>query len=236
MHFNPRTHVGCDHAAGAQSLSLILISIHAPTWGATVETTSNLSGYPEFQSTHPRGVRPSSSLCNSLQALIFQSTHPRGVRQQYADQLAAPFNFNPRTHVGCDAEACKEVRAAFEFQSTHPRGVRRYFAASSVEISYFNPRTHVGCDIRPVVFLQLRQKFQSTHPRGVRQLGYRRDGQMIIFQSTHPRGVRPLTVTNIRLFFDFNPRTHVGCDSCQGWRLISEIGFQSTHPRGVRLL
>ena len=54
--FNPRTHVGCDLRA-ANALQQWLISIHAPTWGAT----PNKSGFDlshEFQSTHPRGVRP----------------------------------------------------------------------------------------------------------------------------------------------------------------------------------
>ena len=34
INFNPRTHVGCDEFTAALSLVLI-ISIHAPTWGAT---------------------------------------------------------------------------------------------------------------------------------------------------------------------------------------------------------
>ena len=33
------------------------ISIHAPTWGATLSLYHYFFGY-EFQSTHPRGVRP----------------------------------------------------------------------------------------------------------------------------------------------------------------------------------
>ena len=76
--FNPRTHVGCDpitirypnsvtefqstHPRGVRRYGRVrvrehrLISIHAPTWGATVINPCH-TVVPEFQSTHPRGVR-----------------------------------------------------------------------------------------------------------------------------------------------------------------------------------
>ena len=76
--FNPRTHVGCDNEA-AEVLRRCTISIHAPTWGATESSPRRWQDSPisihaptwgatigalslpqqtEFQSTHPRGVRP----------------------------------------------------------------------------------------------------------------------------------------------------------------------------------
>ena len=55
----------------------------------------------EFQSTHPRGVRPWNP--NQMQRIMkFQSTHPRGVR----------------------LEDDGRWEIIWEFQSTHPRGVR----------------------------------------------------------------------------------------------------------------
>ena len=38
-----------------------------------------------------------------------------------------------------------------------------------------------------------------------------------------------------RMFFDFNPRTRVGCDVQDGTPVSAAIIFQSTHPGGVRL-
>ena len=55
-----------------------LISIHAPTWGATHRPHVS-QAFRKFQSTHPRGVRPSLRPY-ALIASQFQSTHPRGVR------------------------------------------------------------------------------------------------------------------------------------------------------------
>ena len=54
------------------------ISIHAPQWGATADTTRPAT-VNVFQSTHPSGVRPCTSPI-SVAAHSFQSTHPSGVR------------------------------------------------------------------------------------------------------------------------------------------------------------
>ena len=98
-HFNPRTHVGCDGII-YDLVSLEVISIHAPTWGATSHNVL-IRQADKFQSTHPRGVRPISE---SIEASVrlFQSTHPRGVRRLRIGNHATALHFNPRTHVGCD--------------------------------------------------------------------------------------------------------------------------------------
>ena len=100
LHFNPRTHVGCDVGRVKHSYCTLQISIHAPTWGAT------------------RGEQACDRLCKiSIHAPTwgatremdgagdddqFQSTHPRGVRPLTARCTPGGRNFNPRTHVGCD--------------------------------------------------------------------------------------------------------------------------------------
>ena len=124
------------------------VSIHAPAWGATISIITAIHSRAIFQSTHPRGVRPSTS-----------------ARSDWS-----PDHFNPRTRVGCDRHAlggklhvvnisihapawgattAKSIsnHLLTTFQSTHPRGVR-------LEA------------VRPILASVL---FQSTHPRGVRQ-------------------------------------------------------------------
>ena len=142
--FNPRTHVGCDPGAPEPPEPPGLISIHAPTWGATVEPglnggfwvisihaptwgatilrVSRESG-KLFQSTHPRGVRHQARGF-WRKSKTFQSTHPRGVRHRSTTPTPPDGNFNPRTHVGCDIFSISPESLPFEFQSTHPRGVR----------------------------------------------------------------------------------------------------------------
>ncbi len=79
------------------------ISIHAPVKGATTLATGGDEVLMEFQSTHPRRVRPCS-----WSSLLFQL--------QY---------FNPRTREGCDKSGHQTVCTLIGFQSTHPRRVRR---------------------------------------------------------------------------------------------------------------
>ena len=122
--FNPRTHVGCDLWFSIHHNAAEVISIHAPTWGATQRPgghhfrgeisihapTWGATCSPDwppscltFQSTHPRGVRLGAS--QPFVSLVkFQSTHPRGVRLQLGFAI---------------------LLMVFKFQSTHPRGVRR---------------------------------------------------------------------------------------------------------------
>ena len=103
------------------------VSIHAPTWGATLSSLQIFVNF-WFQSTHPRGVR----LVFRSQVMDdnwFQSTHPRGVRHLVVLGARPAMGFNPRTHVGCDREQEISRTTRLLFQSTHPRGVRPLDAA-----------------------------------------------------------------------------------------------------------
>ena len=144
MNFNPRTHMGCDtvsagpvqydsmfqstHPHGVRQPEHeeiqrgLRVSIHAPTWGATV-VNSNSDMSLRLQSTHPLGCDFSSS------------SHSRMIGC-----------FNPRSHMGCDkaderwvvldhvsihaptgVRRCPQevTLVSKQFQSTHPHGVRR---------------------------------------------------------------------------------------------------------------
>ena len=54
--------------------------------------------------------------------------------------------FNPRTHTGCDYPLFQSKPPLFRFQSTHPHGVRRLLLFRREGGMRFNPRTHTGCD------------------------------------------------------------------------------------------
>ena len=123
--FNPRTHTGCDIYPRYLSLFLYFVSIHAPTRGATVQVGQWQRSDPQFQSTHPHGVRQCAM---TLRHRTYVSIH-------------AP------TRGGTVYR--RRVRNRKRFQSTHPHGVR--LNANDVVCRYlssFNPRTHTGCDFR----------------------------------------------------------------------------------------
>ena len=122
--FNPRTPVGCDGSIDG-SCDGLGISIHAPQWGATTDTTRIIETIEisihapqwgatytipdarfsrrKFQSTHPSGVRPAA--CEFLEVAIGISIHaPQwGATRKKVRSIYANSYFNPRTPVGCDA-------------------------------------------------------------------------------------------------------------------------------------
>ena len=165
--FNPRTRVGCDRILIKCQYREVVVSIHAPAWGATYVIVSGCS-VTKFQSTHPRGVRQFPYAIFN-EPLRFQSTHPRGVRREESGPEWAGFTW---------------------FQSTHPRGVRRSRKRLGSDTGGFNPRTRVGCDIAEIEARRAQYMFQSTHPRGVRLKAFCQQHRICMFQSTHPRGVR----------------------------------------------
>ena len=105
----------------------VVVSIHAPAWGAT-------------------------ALCvpTVIAVFLFQSTHPRGVRlQRAALHGAIRFCFNPRTRVGCDVFFCHLAPPFLDVSIHAPAwGATRRPALRSGLMTCFNPRTRVGCDVR----------------------------------------------------------------------------------------
>jgi len=147
---------------------LRVVSIHAPARGATAEgdpvgthfkcfnpraragrdkiTAANPSAFSLFQSTRPRGARPSYRLLRDL-AVEFQSTRPRGAR---------PSRMNGRTWIR-------------SFQSTRPRGARpphRPCDCANGEVSIHAPARGATLSIGRIP--PPCRKFQSTRPRGAR--------------------------------------------------------------------
>ena len=98
--FNPRTREGCDSLAHRRGYPLRCFNPR--TREGCDQRYCGRAHKQRFQSTHPRGVRP-SALSRPFMPILFQSTHPRGVR------------------LNCRKD-CLEY---WLFQSTHPRGVRQ---------------------------------------------------------------------------------------------------------------
>ena len=170
------------------ALDGVVVSIHAPTQGATFTLSPNFDKPVKFQSTHPRRVR--------------RPTRARG-------QIAS---FNPRTHAGCAPDSARACT----------RGC-------------FNPRTHAGCDWRHSRCVWHWAVSIHAPTQGATRSYLRDKRPKLVFQSTHPRRVRPSATTDDVVVFQvsihaptqgatvlssnasdvrtcFNPRTHAGCD------------------------
>ncbi len=196
--FNPRAHAGRDAVWGWMEWKHA-VSIHAPTRGATV--IARLAIYqPLFQSTRPRGARPSA--CHALaSSVLFQSTRPRGARRN-----------RPST-------SAREPL----FQSTRPRGARLAgwcgFRCRRVSI-------HAPTRGATMTFQRFRvpQMFQSTRPRGARP-----DDHFILWHdlvsihapargaTKYPQPGKPSR--------SFNPRARAGRDLGRSVVVAGAVGF-----------
>ena len=157
-----------------------VVSIHAPTQGATGLNMSAITDITQFQSTHPRRVRHQQA-DRLAQQFVFQSTHPRRVRRLFAPIASSRYSVS--IHAPTQGAT---MRPAW-IRST--RGVSIHAPTQGATRSRrnigakngFNPRTHAGCDMGWTPSSSTCTRFQSTHPRRVR----RRDDGM----GTHLLGV-----------------------------------------------
>ena len=142
--FNPRTHTGCD----LRQLKVkrnFLVSIHAPTRGATKYC---LHHSILCQVSIHAPTRGATFLCRARNQRSGVSIHAptRGATCLCRSNPCKSTCFNPRTHTGCDMPSTTIHQTTLLFQSTHPHGVRQLTAARRAVIHSFNPRTHTGCD------------------------------------------------------------------------------------------
>ena len=191
LDFNPRTPVGCD-SGGCRKIALLrvfqsthpsgvrlfvpvcvgiclIISIHAPQWGATFADIASRVVYkisihaPQWGATQTVG-RPGLVHGISIHAPQWGAT---SLRWRWSPH---PSNFNPRTPVGCDDGSnlkgylqtisihapqwgatphYRRIRVhCLHFNPRTPVGCDRARPMSRTAMRYFNPRTPVGCDVR----------------------------------------------------------------------------------------
>ena len=165
-----------------------LISIHAPTRGATI--LCNHRGLVfGFQSTLPREERLSFP-CNISFHLIFQSTLPREERQTMRKLTIAELNFNPRSHERSDPM------------------VKKFLLMKMISIHA--PTRGATCNsIRPLCIYE----FQSTLPREERHGTSRINAYQILISIHAPtRGATGAGIRYLADFRDFNPRSHERSD------------------------
>ena len=120
------------------ALMPLLISIHAPTRGATTGS-GNLFG----------------------DSIISIHAPTRGATLKIGGGAAPIENFNPRSHEGSDVQRGKIFYSLRRFQSTLPRGERPQYRTIIHSIVYFNPRSHEGSDGN--MLLQLLSTVISIH-------------------------------------------------------------------------
>ena len=207
--------MGCDSCCGKER-SRHQISIHAPQWGATLQSLGISTG-ALFQSTHPSGVRLDAFW--AWWAYVQISIHA----PQWG-ATAFPDRYRFRVDISIHAPQWGATGAA---------------TIAGRRTGHFNPRTPVGCDFQLHNAPPLLDTFQSTHPSGVRRIGLSTVFDVPSISIHAPQwgatlslGRKAMTrgisihapqwgATRARVqqrthTTDFNPRTPVGCDCENG--------------------
>ena len=98
----------------------------------------------------------------------FQSTRPRGARPTRSKRSGAMDGFNPRAHAGRDDNAAIRLLSEVLFQSTRPRGARRKQFPRNINLFLFQSTRPRGARHSFSATQKPGLLFQSTRPRGAR--------------------------------------------------------------------
>ena len=146
-YFNPRSREGSDE---------VLRHVHA--------------GVGVFQSTLPRGERPSTGPGIAAIAVLFQSTLPRGERRNKQNSKGLGRHFNPRSREGSDVNVNHDeaIRLCISIHAP-ARGATAESVDGEIDLEISIHAPARGATQPSVEQMETLKKFQSTLPRGERQ-------------------------------------------------------------------
>ena len=169
----------------------LIISIHAPAWGATGR------GFPRRSAR--RNFNPRTRVGCDAQQLL---------------QFLHRANFNPRTRVGCDAGDIFDAVLLVYFNPRTRVGCDAIFSSLSVSPNISIHAPAWGATAKDLKKLSILPEISIHAPAWGATYGRKLSESSQRFQSTHPRGVRPIFAHRERMSgVYFNPRTRVGCDN-----------------------
>ena len=203
---------GARHDDAADTLTGIVVSIHAPTRGATPLSCGLIWRHLVSIHAPTRGATKFAEK-SRLKETVSIHAPTRGATRVHALKKSPKWSFNPRAHTGRDLIIADPPYNLGVFQSTRPHGARRGNQETQAPNQGFNPRAHTGRDIR-----RLYQHFSRIgfNPRA-------HTGRDAVWKAV--RTARE----------SFNPRAHTGRDVFCGTTNEEYFLFQSTRPHGARL-
>ena len=189
----------------------LMISIHAPTRGATWYTDDDY--VKVIISIHAPTRGATITAFSHVSCLQFQSTLPHGERRLIIQLVHMYKNFNPRSHTGSDEVCCLSTEFIMYFNPRSHTGSDSGSVSVDPSSLNFNPRSHTGSDCNLIPFTSLPRDFNPRSHTGS-------DG--LATALSYNNG-------------DFNPRSHTGSDGLLSTHACCGSVFQSTLPHGERL-
>ena len=123
--FNPRSHMGSDLHMPDASYSLMSVSIHAPTWGATFVHQGNGGARPVSIHAPTWGATPKN--LGWAEPIWFQSTLPHGERRNIHLLTFVLGEVSIHAPTWGATRLLSFISSIDEFQSTLPHGERRQY-------------------------------------------------------------------------------------------------------------
>ena len=152
-------------------LVVVVISIHAPAWGATA-TMGNPTDEIKISIHAPAWGATLSSMPAPRRSILFQFTPPRGGRPGGSCSIAPAVYFNSRPRVGGDQLRGQSCIQRVYFNSRPRVGGDGCQRPEPDRLADFNSRPRVGGDSYRSNNTSVTILFQFTPPRGGRQQIY----------------------------------------------------------------
>ncbi len=142
--FNPRSHGGCDQPFKVWMPNASLVSIHAPTGGATAFGAGSQRRYPVSIHAPTGGATPEGGQRFYCMAVSIHA--PTGGATRSSRQLFNPVGFNPRSHGGSDLRNVGIYLLRMVSIHAPTGGATSTVLAHMQTYASFNPRSHGGSD------------------------------------------------------------------------------------------
>ena len=215
-------------------LSHHVISIHAPTRGATLLPSAGIHSSENFNprshkgsdnknreeirlariSIHAPTRGATARAMTIIRSHIFQSTLPQGERRccSSSNKDSTFISIHAPTRGATNRTKIPLHKHSISIHAPTRGATFSLYIALSYS-AYFNPRSHKGSDGNRHDSEKCSEKFQSTLPQGERRFYDALAVCKIEFQSTLPQGERHKNDSVVEGHGNFNPRSHKGSDS-----------------------
>ena len=212
------------------AVNRLLVSIHAPTGGATSWSCPPVTVNLPFQFTRPRGARRGGG-ANRPRTKSFNS-RAHGGRDHRLASDAVPRTVSIHAPTGGATKLVGKFRVGEEFQFTRPRGAR---PEESARISRRLVSIHAptGGATSGDYILVAGEWFQFTRPRGARPRRGLRAGRLSRFNS-RAHGGRDRVRATIHRDIAVSIHAPTGGATISTPSRMAASAFQFTRPRGAR--
>ena len=148
----------------------------------------------KFQSTLPRGERPTLAICD-LKFGIFQSTLPRGERQSTSTLKSSRNRFQSTLPRGerhtVEISYYHRIQISIHTPTRGATGNDQFYSRNSRN---FNPHSHEGSDLFAKAAVYASLHFNPHSHEGSDSSTFVAVVKPYLFQSTLPRGERPVNI------------------------------------------